>query len=597
MCGIAGKLSGSGQEEKGTVIAMVDAMRHRGPDHQAVEVVDGAVLGHARLSIIDLDARSNQPLADPSGRFWICYNGEVYNFQALRHELEQKGHRFRTQSDTEVVLHAFMQWDVGCLERFNGMFALAFYDSHERRLILARDRFGQKPLFYSSMGTFASELSAMLKDPAIQADATLSIAGLNQYFALGYTLAPYTVYNNIKRLEPGSYLVFKDGAPEQPRRYFDYAKAFSAQSVGCPKVMAKHIEHLLDQAVKRRLLSDVPLGSFLSGGLDSSSVVALARRHVSYDLHTFSVGFAAASYDESSDARVVSEHLKTIHHERRIQQDEGKALVQTAIGCFDAPFSDTSLVPMVEVSRVASEHVKVVLSGDGADELLAGYVTYQADRLKRGSDLLPVSLRRFGAKLIQAAAPASNRKTGLAFKASQFAKGLAQDAHYGHYAWRELHTEEERIELIGRDFAAAIRASHPAEIFRQHYRDVAHLDWLSQHLYVDAKTWLEGDVLVKVDRASMAASIEARAPFLDIDLVRAIAALPNEQKLQGRQGKPILKRATADLLPERTRRKKKAGFNAPINVWLSNHGENEFRFFNRYVWENRAERRLAKAAR
>lgn len=591
MCGIAGKLGADGANHRDVVDQMVAMLHHRGPDNTGVEILDGGVcLGHTRLSIIDLDERSNQPLVDASGRYHIVYNGEVYNFRELREQLLVAGRTFATESDTEVVLNAYAEWGSDAFGRFNGMFALAIWDATDRTLVLARDRFGQKPLYYSTRGgglSFASELTALMQDPGIRDGAKLSIAGLNHFFAMGYILAPHTMVADVCKLEPASYLVFKDGRIHQISRYWEYRDAFARRHAAPADRIAGELAELLDQAVARRLVSDVPVGSFLSGGIDSSAVVAFAKKHLPYDLHTFSVGFEAASYDESSDARMVAAHLDTIHHERFMSQGDGADLVDFAIDRFDELFADTSLVPMVEVARVASEHVKVVLSGDGADEILAGYLTYRADHIKRRMDILPGPLRRLAAALARRVTFAGNRKTGFAFKARQFAGGLGGDARYGHYAWRELHAEQERIALIGAEHAEEIRDSHPFQTFCRYYDEVRELDPLSQHLYVDAKTWLADDVLVKVDRSTMAWSIEARAPFLDIDLVDYVAGIPSEFKLRGSDGKHILKRALKPYLPASTLNKKKAGFNAPINAWLQNHDENEFRFFNKHVWRRK----------
>lgn len=592
MCGIAGKLSENADAAVVAVEAMVTAQRHRGPDHQAVSVEPtGAVLGHARLSILDLDPRSHQPMVDASGRYAITYNGEVYNYRELRSELESLGVHFATESDTEVVLAAYARWGPKAFGRFNGMFALAIWDREERELVLARDRFGQKPLVYTRLGggfSFASEMTALLADPVIAAEARVSIEGMNHYFALGYTLAPVTLVADIHKVLPGAYLTVRErGKRLFEQRYWSYETAFRRPL--SPRVNTDEVAHELaervDLAVKRRLVSDVPVGAFLSGGLDSSSVCSFAKRHLSYPLHTFSVAFDAASYDESTDARLVAEQLATIHHEERLGRDRGPTLVDEAIDEFDPAFSDTSLVPMVAVSRVAAHHVKVVLSGDGADELFAGYVTYQADAYKRRLDVLPASVRRLVAAAVRQVVPTSNRKTGVGFKARQFAGGLAGDEAYGHYAWRELHQEHERIELIGHEHAEEIRDSHPYRRFRRYYDEVPDLDPLARHLYVDAKTWLTDDVLVKVDRASMASSIEARAPFLDPDVAEYAAAIPSAMKHRRGEGKWILKRAMRPHLPPHTLAKKKAGFNAPINVWLGRKGENEFRIFNRYSWE------------
>ncbi|MEM1029197.1 MAG: asparagine synthase (glutamine-hydrolyzing) [Myxococcota bacterium] len=598
MCGIAGCLTDDLVAGETEVAAVVAAQRHRGPDHEAVVAYaargagGGAVLGHNRLSILDLDPRAHQTLAWDDGRYAITYNGEVYNFRALRDELEARGGRFRTDTDTEVVLAAYAEWGARAFNRFNGMFALAIWDGLKEELILARDRFGQKPLVYTRIGVgfaFASELNALLAVPRIRDGVHPSVEGMNHYFALGYTLAPTTLVDGVSKLHPASYATIRDGGRSFiERRYWRYDDAFRATATTAtkePEAVARELAARLEHAVTRRLVSDVPVGAFLSGGLDSSSVCTFAKRHLRYPLHTFSVGFDAASYDESRDARSVATALGTIHHEERLTEGEGRDLIDGAVDSFDPAFSDTSLVPMVAVSRVAAQHVKVVLTGDGADELLAGYVTYQADAYKRILDVMPAAWRRRASSAVMRVVPVSNRKTGWGFKARQFAGGLAGDATYGHYAWRELHPEAERIRLIGVEHEEQVRDTHPYRTFRGYYDEVRDLDSLDQHLYVDAKTWLADDVLVKVDRASMASSIEARAPFLDPDVAEYAAAIPAALKLRRGQGKWIFKVAMRPHLPPFTLAKRKAGFNAPINVWLDRRGEDEFRIFNRYVWD------------
>jgi asparagine synthase (glutamine-hydrolysing) len=586
MCGIAGRIRYDGRDLRAQVEAMTAHLHHRGPDHQAVGDLDGvAIFGHTRLSILDLSPLGNQPMESADRRYVISYNGEVYNFAEVREELVRLGHEFRGHSDTEVVLAAFVQWGAATFARFNGMFALAIWDRRERELTLARDRFGKKPLYYTDLGggfSFCSELSAFHADPDLRDRLALSLGAINQYLAIGYVLSPLTIYQDVFKLEPASYLRFRDGRIVEQTRYWDYREHFARRTPGGEDEIAAQLYHLLDRAVARRIVSDVPVGAFLSGGIDSSGIAALAKRHLDYPLHTFTVGFQSRSYDESSDARVVASHLGTIHHEHVLRQRDGELLVDAAIDCYDEPFSDTSLVPTVELARLARRHVTVALSGDGADEIFAGYPTYRADRLRRRLDVVPVWIRRQLAALL-VRAPVSNDKTGLGFRLAQFGKGVACDYQSAHYSWRELHGRDERIALLGAGHRDEIEHTDPARAFARHYQDARDLDELSQHLYVDAKTWLVDDVLVKVDRASMASSLEVRCPFLDGDLVEFVAGIPAHLKVNGRAQKYILKRMLARHLPVHTIEKKKAGFNAPINAWLHHQGDNEFRYFNRYV--------------
>ena len=593
MCGICGKVNFFKTPDPDTVSKMCDRIRHRGPDFGRVMKIDEtAVFGHRRLSIIDLSEKAHQPIQDPSGRYTIAYNGEVYNFQTIKKELIDLGYNFISTSDTEVVLYSYMRWGSAVLKRFNGMFAIAIWDSREKELFLARDRFGKKPLYYTFLNgevSFASELTAIMADEGISKIAKPSISALNHYLAMGYILSPLTIYKDIYKLEPATFTKIKDGKIIEKTRYWEYKDHFHERSRQSESEIIENLDHLIDKAVKARLISDVPVGAFLSGGLDSSGVTSYTKKHIGSALHTFSVGFASGSYNESEDARIVSEHVKTIHHAMLLKDDLSETAIKNCVSAFDEPFSDTSLIPMVEVAALASKHITVVLSGDGADEIFGGYETYRADAIKKRLDIIPAFLRRACAFILNKFSIETNRKVGLGFKIRQFSKGLARDFQYAHYCWRELHGEAERIALLGMENAEEIKISDPLLVFKKYYDETEGLDPLSRHLYVDAKTWLVDDILVKVDRSTMASSIEARAPFLDSDLVEYAASIPSRLKLNGSCGKYILKRVLEKYLPKSTIYKKKAGFNAPVNIWLKNSGENEFRFFNRFVLKNRPE--------
>ncbi|MFZ5893985.1 MAG: asparagine synthase (glutamine-hydrolyzing) [Myxococcota bacterium] len=585
MCGIAGVVRPDGAPCETQLSAMVAALRHRGPDASRVVDVDGvAAFGHARLSIIDLSERATQPMTDASGRYTLTFNGEIYNFRELRESLLEKGHTFKTTSDTEVVVEAFAAWGVAAFERFNGMFALGVWDRYERELVLARDRFGEKPLYYGHLGrvfAFASELRALRVAPGF-IEKPPSIAALNHYLALGYILGPLSAHPDVLKLPPATYLRVKPGAPPQLTRYWDYASCFRRRWLGSTNDAIERLRHHLDRAVSERLVADVPVGTFLSGGLDSSTLTAIAKRHLPYELHTFSAGFEQPSYDESSDARNVSKVLETIHHELSISRGDGPRMTREAIAAYDEPFSDTSLVPMVQVSALAARHVKVVLGGDGADEIFAGYATYRADRWARRVRWIPSPARAQIARLVVSHLRESRAKMNLGFRARQFARGMPHDYRRAHYSWRELHTVAERIALLGAEHSEEVRASDPFLSFAEHYAEVGGLDELSQHLYVDAKTWLVDDILVKLDRATMASSIEGRAPFLDGPLVEFVASLPPELKLAGSSEKVALRRVASSLVPASVLRKKKAGFNAPVHEWFAS-GENEHRLLNMKV--------------
>jgi asparagine synthase (glutamine-hydrolysing) len=591
MCGITGKVKIDSPPDIQIVRRMTDKLYHRGPDNGSVYMIDeNAVFGHRRLTIIDLSNRANQPMKDHTGRYTIVYNGEVYNFLELRSILQKKKYFFKTDSDTEVVLYSFIHWGTKCFEKFNGMFALSIWDSKEKKLIMARDRFGKKPLYYNinnSELTFASELIALLEDHEIKKKLTLSISGLNHYLAMGYILSPLTIYNEIDKLEPASYICFQNGKIIEHSIYWNYLDCFFTKTNQSEASIVENLDYLIEKAVKFRLISDVPVGSFLSGGLDSSGIAFYAKKHITYEFHSFSVGFNESSYNEAHDAKIVANFLQSKHHEIMPNLKNDHESISKAITCYDEPFSDTSLVPFVFVSKLASQFVKVVLSGDGADEIFAGYTTYRADQIKKMLNCLSPKIRRISSKILQKIAIETNRKLSFGFKLKQFAKGLPHDFLYAHYAWRELYNETERIMMIGENHSEEIRASNPFQIFYRYYQEAKDLDSLSQHLYVDAKTWLADDILVKVDRATMAFGLEARCPYLDSELVEYAASIPPEMKLKRTTGKYILKKTLAKHLPESSIHKRKSGFNAPINYWLGNAKENEFRFFNQYVLSNK----------
>jgi asparagine synthase (glutamine-hydrolysing) len=585
MCGIAGRVGEGCDEWEPVVAAMTASLAHRGPDGSGVlRLPGGAVLGHRRLAIIDLSPTGAQPMADATGRYTIVFNGEVYNFRELRSELAAMGWQFRGTSDTEVVLNALIQWGTAALQRFNGMFALGLWDSQERALLLARDIFGEKPLYYALPEggiAFASELPALLRDPEVAARARRSPRAANHFLALGYILAPLTLYENVNKLEPASYLLFSHGQIIRHQRYWDYRRFLARVNHSPEEEIAEELGRLVERAVERRLVSDVPVGSLLSGGIDSGTVTAIASRLLPYPLQTFSVGFREASYDESRAAQRFAAMLGTRHHDVLVEATPQS--IEAAVSTYDEPLSDTSLIPTCEVMRLASRHVKVVLSGDGADEIFAGYLTYRADRIKQHLDRLPGLVRRRLAQFMRHASEDPRTKVGLGFKLRQFGKGLGTGPWYAHYAWRELHEEFERVALLGPTHYEEVVASHPFFVFARYYEEAHELDPMSQHLYVDAKTWLADDILVKVDRASMRCGLESRLPFLDRELIEYAATIPATLKLRGRHTKHILKQAVRRQLPGETLRRPKSGFNAPVGQWLGLQGRNEFVLFNEWV--------------
>lgn len=588
MCGIAGIINWEHSPDRASLDKMCKKLTHRGPDDFGIISLANIALGHRRLSIIDLTSNAHQPMASKDGRYYIVYNGEVYNFKELREELKQEGIIFKSASDTEVVLYSYIRWGSKCLNKFNGMFSFAIWDDKRRELFLARDRFGKKPLYYyydHNNFIFASELNALILNEIVPRD--ISYESLNCYLALGYILSPLTIYTNVYKLEPATYLfISNQGKSVIKTKYWDYAESFRRKTNAAERDIAANVLELLTNSIKRRMISDVPVGAFLSGGIDSSSIVAIMKKYHSGDLHTFSIGFEEKDYNELKDADKAAKWINTLHHGKVISLDESSGLIDEAISVYDEPFADNSLIPTVELSRIASSFVKVSLSGDGADEIFAGYITYKADRLHGYANIIPSPLKRLIYKL---SLPGSinNKKIGFGYKQKQFFYGTLYNSEKAHYLWRNIFSPEERTRLLGEKFRDLVYDTDPFYIFKKFYNSVKDLHWLDRSLYVDAMTWLTDDILVKVDRASMNKSIEVRCPYLDVDLVSFVASIPSGLKMRGLKTKYILKKSLNSVLPDFILNKKKSGFNAPVGNWINFEGINEFKAFNKYVFHKR----------
>lgn len=592
MCGIAGKTdwNNTSSDILETVRSMNEKIYHRGPDNEGLLKLDGITLGHRRLSIIDLSEKGNQPMSTADGRYVCVYNGEVYNFPEIKNELLKLNINFRSHSDTEVILYAFEKYGTDCFNKFNGMFSIAIWDTMQKELILARDRFGKKPLYYTFSKdneknvTFASELTSLLEDRSVKKN--ISYEALNCYLALGYILSPMTIYEDIFKLEQATYLKISDnGNKIEKKQYWDYSETFRTKNNDSESDTKNKILHLLDESVKRRMISDVPVGAFLSGGVDSSSIVALMKTHHQGELHTFSVGFDQKSYNELPDADRVAEYFGTKHHGLVCKVENGLDFINEAISAYDEPFADNSLIPMIEVSKLASEYVKVVLSGDGADEIFAGYITYKADKYYRYAKPIPRSIK----KLLMGMSNSgySKKKISRQYKQKQFLNGTLHSKEKAHYLWRQFFSPEERTEIMGNKYKDLIFDTDPFIIFKKYYDIAEGMDTLDSNLYVDGMTWLPDDILVKVDRATMHSSIESRSPFLDPDLVTYASSIPSDLKMKGLKTKYILKKSLKNILPDFVLTKKKSGFNAPVGSWIGLNGNDEFKTFNKYVYDRK----------
>jgi asparagine synthase (glutamine-hydrolysing) len=521
---------------------------------------------------MDLDVSANQPMCDESGRHYLVFNGEIYNFPEMRRELLREGFRFRTHSDTEVLLYACMTWGEACLSRLNGMFAFAYWDSACERLLLARDRLGEKPLYWMPLAgggvAFASELRALRLHPQVSTD--LNPCALSQFLSLNYVLSDRCMAVGVRKLPAAHWFSVSRQRISEPKRYWDLAAAFRTKAIFESDAEAcEALREKLDAAVVSRLASDVPLGAFLSGGLDSSAIVeAMRRLRPGQRTVTLSMGFADDDYSELPKARYVAEYLAAEHHERVAEQDSATGM-EAAMSHADEPFADSSFVPTFHLCRFARGHVTVALSGDGGDELFAGYETYAADRVRRLTAFVPAGVSRGLAALLHSVWPTDFGKVSTEYKLKKFFAGHELDPSRAHYFWRTIFSRDEQALLLRPEWREAVLRVDPFDSFLEHFNEVRDCNWLDQALYVDIKTWLVDDILYKVDRASMAHGLEVRAPFLDHRLVEFAASLPPELKMRGFRKKHLLKESLRNRLPDDIINAKKSGFNAPVSRWLT----------------------------
>lgn len=545
---------------------MNDRLVHRGPDDEGFFQKDGIGLATRRLSIIDL-ATGHQPLVSQSGNSWITYNGEVYNYPELRQELVGRGCTFRTQSDTEVVVNLYEEFGLDFVKKLRGMFAFAIFDQKNRRLILARDPIGKKPLYYSQKKNgnlvFASEIKSILQFPGIGRD--VDPEALDFFLTLEYIPAPFSILNEVKKLPAGHMLVYEDGRTTV-REYWDIQPNEKSRPFAAAR---DEFLGLLEEAVRLRMISDVPLGAFLSGGIDSSAVVATMARISRLPIQTFAIGFEERSYSELPFARLVAEQFKTDHQERTLTADI-QDLVQRLARGLDEPLGDFSNFPTFLVSSLAREKVKVALSGDGGDEIFGGYEHYRAQQIARFID--PPVLRpiRFLAGRAARFVPPSELKKGLANRLRRLGQGFANDPANRHFRWMLFLTASQKHRLYHPDFLkeSFVRDLPEREPFRTYFQRSRQFTGINRDLYLDLKTYLPDDIMVKVDRMSMAASLETRAPLLDTRLVEFAFSLPPGWKVRGGTGKWFLKKAMAGILDERIICRQKQGFSIPIKNWL-----------------------------
>jgi asparagine synthase (glutamine-hydrolysing) len=567
MCGIAGFVDRDKQRDTREARAVLDrmcrAIRHRGPDDQGMMVEGPAALGMRRLSIIDL-AGGHQPMSGCNRANTMVFNGEIYNYRELQRELEARGHFFKTHSDTETIVHAYEEYGAACVDHLRGMFAFAIWNARDRELFVARDRVGKKPLYYTvtpgGAFIFGSELKSLREHPEFRGE--IDVEALDAYLTFGYVPDLLTIFRGVHKLPPGHHLTFKAGVVDV-QQYWDFPYLQpQAQPARNETECLEELRALLDEAVRIRMVADVPLGAFLSGGVDSSSVVGLMARHSDRPVKTFSIGFHEDSYNELKYARLAANKFGTEHHEFIVTPDICD-VVDELVWHFDEPFADSSAIPTYMVSKLAREHVKVVLSGDGGDELFGGYTRYALDRQRSGFAHLPRILR----------------------------EGVMQPLgrHLPHGAWGRNYVHNVALEPIDRyleDISIFTRLNKPSlytnDFLRQlgqcdarsAFRDYAGRsradDPLDPLLYLDSKTYLPGDILTKVDRMSMAVSLEARVPLLDHKLIEFVCTrIPASMKMKGLETKHIFKQAVRDLAPAEILDRPKQGFGVPIKQWIN----------------------------
>lgn len=565
MCGIYGVLSWVPDRpvDRAALRRMGQILRHRGPDDAGLHIDQYVGLGVRRLSVIDL-VTGHQPVSNEDETIWLVLNGEIYNFRELRDTLERRGHVFASQSDTEVVVHAFEEYGDRCVEHLNGMFVFVVWDVRRRRLTIVRDRLGIKPLYYwvsRDQIVFGSELKAVIAHPAVP--RRIDLIALDQFLTLEYVPSPRTIFQGVHKLPPGHRLIFRETGLTVERYWDVELREVPTDEAGCVEMLTD----LIRDSVRLRLASDVPLGALLSGGIDSSTVVAFVSEASSTPVRTFSIGFDDETYDELPYARAVAARFSTNHCEEVLRPDIAP-LAERLVAHLDEPFGDFSVFPTYLVSRLASQSVKVVLSGDGGDEVFGGYDTYVAQHVDRYYRRLPRTLRQTILPVVMDWVPPQSPKKGLVNKAKRFVEGGALPAPLQHTRWMMFMRDDHKSQLYRPDLKASLDGSVATSVLESHFQRAARFDPLAQQQYVDIKTYLVDDILTKVDRMSMAASIEARVPLLDHRIVEFALSLPARSKLRHEQTKVILQRAMRGRLPDVVLTRAKQGFSIPLKHWL-----------------------------
>ncbi len=590
MCGICGEIDFNKGITFEPIRRMCKVLTHRGPDDQGIVFIKGnrnlevkdsseflpdenafeVALGHRRLSIIDLSTAAHQPMCNEDATAWIVFNGEIYNFQELREGLEKKGHRFKSRSDTEVILHAYEEFGVECLNHFRGMFGFAIWDSNLRRLFMARDRLGKKPLVYFSKNGqfgFASEIKALLQIPEVE--RKVNNDALHHYLTYQYVPSPDTIFERIKKLPPAHYLLYDSSGKIKIERYWKLDFASNKEPERDLSEWCHLIRSKLEESVKLRLISDVPLGAFLSGGVDSSLIVGIMAKLSGKPVKTFSIGFEEKEFDELSYARLVSNHFATEHHEF-IVKPNAMEILPKLVWYYNEPFGDSSAIPTYYVANMTKDYVKVVLTGDAGDENFAGYPRYLRSKYVSWFTRLPEKVRRSLLPAFLRILSQSPWRRKTLNRLADFTEILSFHQGRNYAEQIKIFNQKEKDDVFSEDFSRQVKGTDPLDYLITKYEEVDTDDLIEKLLYLDMVTYLPEDLLVKTDIATMANSLEARVPFLDHKFMELVAGIPSHFKLKGTKTKFILKTAFKDFLPDAVYKRRKMGFGVPVSRWFRN---------------------------